>query len=311
MIDQASGFDVRYLWAAGAISGVLLLAAWSAVARPRAFFGIAWLVVTGVPAWLLVPPSSSLFAERYLYLPSIGLAMTLPALVTDVVRRWLPARSRRGRHRTRRRTYRTILLLLSAGLGLTAFLQTRGRATDWGSEQTILDRSLERDSRNVAIAVNRGFLLRTSGHPAEALALYQQTITAVDTGTPFYRTEHDRTAWTRLLFEAGTLAAEAGRTDEAESDFRRAVESDPTHEGACASLGALLGNEGRFEEAVEVLAPGVAANPGSTLLRNNLAQALMLVGRTVEAREQLRAVLTIDPNDATARARLEQLGDAH
>ena len=299
VVDLPSGFDIRYLWAGGALVGILSLTIWAARARPRALFGLGWIVVTGAPTWLFIPASSPVFAERYLYLPAIGLALVLPVLATDVSRRWLPTVGRT----------RIAVLALGAGLGLAALLLTRARTSDWASEETILDRALTRDPRNLALAVNRGFLLRTSGRTPEARQLYERTIRAVETGAPFYWTEHGRTAWTRILFEAGTMALEAGREDEGERDFRRALETDPTHEATLASLGALLGNRGRLAEAVELLGPGVHANPGSILLRGNLAKALLLLGRAKEAGQQYRAILALDPDNAEARGRLEQLGE--
>ena len=309
LVNRPEGLDVRYLWAAG---GTVTFCAMSWIAwrrRSPARFGLLWAAVSFVPAWLLVPASSPLLAERYLYLPSIGLAIAVPALMSGALgwgrggAPWNVARSDARGGRALRASAIVVAILLC----LSALAVTRMRANEWKSEETLLEASLARDARNVAIAVNRGFLLRSEGRPDQALSLYRRTISAIDQGRPFYQTDHGRIAWTRLLFEAGTLELESGAREDAEADWRRALEVDPLHEQTLISYSALLGSEARFDELVGLLDPAVSALPESIPLRRNLALGLRLSGKDRAAVEQYRALLRLDPNDSSAREALERL----
>lgn len=310
ILDRPAGLDSNLLWAGAAALG-LALAFRVAARRPRAFFGLGWFGATALPAWILVPPSSPVFAERYLYLPCVGLAMAIPALLGNG--RGLPGLwpgtaeggSRRSLEHRGARAFRAAGWTAATAVLLAAFLHTRSRSSDWGAEERLLNRSLQRDARNLPVAVNRGFLLRASGRSAEALQVYERTVTAIDEGRSFYWTEHDSISWVRLLFESGNLASDAGRPAEAEVYLRRALAVDPAHAGALGSLSAVLGNSGRLDEVVALLQPAIAADPGSVLLRANLALALELLGRKDEARAQYGAILALEPGHPVARAKLD------
>lgn len=107
---------------------------------------------------------------------------------------------------------------------------------------------------------------------------------------------------------------EAVNPAEAERAYRQALELDPDLSDAVLNLGVLLGETGRFDEAIALYRRAVKRLPDDPLLHFNLAVMLEDAGRIAEALAAYDACLALDPKIADAHfnaARLhEQLGHA-
>ena len=84
----------------------------------------------------------------------------------------------------------------------------------------------------------------------------------------------------------------AGRTHEAVVGARNAVELDPGHDRARATLGWAYFLSGRQEEGLTELERAVSLAPNSTLWQGQLGQAYAMAGQTAKAREVLRQLET-------------------
>lgn len=93
----------------------------------------------------------------------------------------------------------------------------------------------------------------------------------------------------------GTALREAGRTDEAEAHYRRALEISPEYAAAHSNLGALLRVGGRLHEATAHYGEALRLQPDHPTARYNLANALLAEGRAADAAEQFRHALAQDP----------------
>jgi len=83
--------------------------------------------------------------------------------------------------------------------------------------------------------------------------------------------------------------AQQGRVEEGLADMRRARGLEPMTLLLSSNYALILFNARRYDEAIELLAPIVAANPGFDTGRSVLARALAATGRLGEALEQLQA----------------------
>lgn len=92
----------------------------------------------------------------------------------------------------------------------------------------------------------------------------------------------------------------AGKPDSAIEAYRGALSLDPLFRPAAANLGRLLVARDRPRDAVTLLEPAVAAAPYDLALAVNYANALMGIGRVVEAEQRLRAVIGADGTPAQA-----------
>jgi tetratricopeptide (TPR) repeat protein len=104
----------------------------------------------------------------------------------------------------------------------------------------------------------------------------------------------------KKLYESGTKAAAAGRTEEAVSYFRRALEIAPDYLFALNDLGAKLLELDRLDESVQVLRKAVAVSPRSYSPRMNLSLALLFSKKPAEAQTEIAAALAERPDEANA-----------
>jgi len=110
-----------------------------------------------------------------------------------------------------------------------------------------------------------------------------------------------------LAYDAGVVAAMAGRTGAAIAEFGRALDLDPAHRGARENLAGMLAAAGRFEESVAQYRSALASAPGDADLHVLCARALLGAGRGPEARAELARALELAPGHPQARALLDAL----
>ena len=104
----------------------------------------------------------------------------------------------------------------------------------------------------------------------------------------------------------GALLGRRGAVGEAEFHYRRAVELNPQFGTARINLGALLANQGRFDKAIPHMREAARLEHGSLEPQISLARALLLNGQPEEAITWLRRAVAGWPQDAQARALLEE-----
>lgn len=131
---------------------------------------------------------------------------------------------------------------------------------------------------------------------------------------------NETTLWSDVLRRApgnalalnnlGLEFRKAGRFDESESAFRRAILAEPWRANAYLNLGSLLGARGRTADAVAVLDSAAAAAPREWRVFNSLGSANWLAGdTTAAARAYLRAI-ALAPGEPTPRAALAQMRES-
>ena len=105
----------------------------------------------------------------------------------------------------------------------------------------------------------------------------------------------------------GVMALEAGRADEAISEYQAALTIQPAFPEARSNLGVALLQAGRAEEAVDQLREAVRLSPAAFKANYNLATALTQLGRLAEARPRFEAALRTKPDDAATHNNLGNL----
>lgn len=97
------------------------------------------------------------------------------------------------------------------------------------------------------------------------------------------------------FFARAYAAHRDGRLVDAERDYRAAIEADPVHTDALHLLGVLRHQQGRHEEAADLVSRAVALRPDDAALQLNLGNALKALGRLDGAIERFRNALTLAP----------------
>jgi tetratricopeptide (TPR) repeat protein len=297
------------LGAIALVGSALLLLAISALSfrlarrAPYVLVGWLWFLVAIAPTLGLVQVGVQGMADRYTYLPLIGVFLAVvwgaadlaglgaaPATGRGVERTPAPGgRAERGPLPELRR-----LLLGAAGVAVVIALGIAARAQTryWSDSITLFRRSVAVTSPNKFALLNLGRALFTAGQAPEAAARFEQAL-SIDPG------------YTDARLNLAAALTDMGRLDEAATHCERALEGNPLSVAALINLGRVRLEQNRLGEAEQALARAVALAPGDLLARNNLGACLARQGRLEEAVREFTEVLRIDPFREGARENLD------
>jgi tetratricopeptide (TPR) repeat protein len=263
------------VWQAAGALVFLAAVTWAAVrfrrTQPALLVGWLWYLGMLVPTIGLVQIGDHARADRYTYLPQIGLGMALA---------WMPA------WRKRRLALAATMFWLP-GLACLAWLQ----ADCWRNSETLWRSALQRTSENYAAENNLGVALVDLHRPAEAIEHYRKAIAI----RPDYLNADSNLRG--ALFNAG-------RIDEALRDCREHLPLTCPDAEVHFSFGVALQQRGRLEEAVVCYRRALEIKPDSVKVHNNLAAAYAQYGRLPAAIAEWDKTLQIDPGHASARLNL-------
>ncbi len=298
----------------GIIASITALALIRARRRPYLAAGWLWYLGTLFPVAGLVIIGPHSVADRYSYIPSIGIAVMLAFGLADLARRLSP---------------RPFLVFAGAAAVLAAFSAASARQLPyWKNSVSLYTRTLAVTRDNWVIATDLGSALMDRGDYAGALARFRQAAAI-------------RPDVAEARENEGRALLALSRPREALKSFEAALSLDPRRSGVYISLGLAweaLGDRARsfacFRQAV-VLAPGSAVahheygvaladsgrpadaereyrealrlKPRFPEARVNLGIALAAQGRLQESLAEFREALAEDPQNADARAAIAQL----
>jgi tetratricopeptide (TPR) repeat protein len=281
--NAATGWqDPRFL--AGA--AILLAGAVAALAglprRRLLTFGLLWAAITTAPYLLVRWPKLNVFAERYLYLPSVGIYAAVAAV--------LPAAGK-----TLQRDRAARLAGAAVAVVVLAFLVTDVRRTgDWHDEITLYTKTLRRSERAELIRNNLAIRLLHEGRAAEGLPL-QLELLRLDPDFP--------SGWHNL----GLIYLALDRNEDARAAFEQARAREPLNPATLLNLGYSYDATGRREDAVATYFRLTRVDPSSVKAWYNLAVIALEVGRPGNARRALGEVLAREPDDEAAAKLLARL----
>jgi hypothetical protein len=262
--------------------------------RRTPYFLVGWLWYLGVlvPMLGLVQVGTFSHADRFTYLPQIGLLIVFAWGVSGLIRKWrMPA-----------------LLPVLGAVGILAFCSalTIRQIHFWADSETLFrhalavthDNGLAESSLGSALLEKRRHGIIVPGVPSdaarqEAISHYRAAVRLL----PDHADTH---------LDLGIALALAGTPDhdEAIEELSIAIRTMPFFEPAQLRLGLLLVEKGDLADAIDHLEAAVRLAPNDLVARNNLGACLRHAGRLPEAIEQYRAALAIDPHYADAHNNL-------
>ncbi|MDH3498149.1 MAG: tetratricopeptide repeat protein [Gemmatimonadota bacterium] len=170
----------------------------------------------------------------------------------------------------------------------------------------LLDEALRTNPRYVEALVHRGVILGELGRTEEAEAAFEDARQVTVRGQDGLTAHHaGKLANHHALL--GEAYAEAGAVDEALTQYRRALELGPAFHDLRLRLGKLLLEAGRSLEAREELSAVLAARPHSVDAQANYGLACYLAGDAASARETWETMAQHHPGDPRAQVYLALL----
>ena len=242
------------------------------LSRNRPYLLVGWLWYLGmlVPVIGLVQIARHAYADRYTYLPLIGVFILLVWGGGELFPFW----------RQRRRVFGVAAVVVVGAVMVGAAKQT----AYWRNSESLWTHALACTTGNYIAHNNLGLILMAQGNTAEALDHYQRAIEI----NPSFAEAHQN---------LGVVLAQEGQSAEAIRHFKKAIELQPDCADAYNSIGNVLANQGRLTEAITNYETAVNINRDFAAAHYNLGNALALQGKYAEAIAQFQAALQLKPDD--------------
>ncbi len=299
-------------WAAGASAcAIAALTGWFFAQRrnrPYLIVGWLWYLGTLVPVIGLVQVGLQQRADRYTYVPLVGVFIALCWVVPSILPTGL-----------RRRVISPLaVILLFVVLSIVAWRQTgfwKNRVTLW--EHTVAvtqDNAMAQSNLAVALAQENRHAIAIE-HFREALRIDPgRSATHFDLGQSLLYLGRAEEAIEHIEkglavnpdfppahYNMGTALMHLGRADEALRQYQLAMQTDPNYVDARIGIGNVRYFQKRYDEAIREYDAALMINPKSIHAHNNLGNALVKLQKYAAAREHYQAALRIDPNFTPAR----------
>jgi tetratricopeptide (TPR) repeat protein len=270
-----------------AIAAVTVLVLRALPRWPYLAVGWLWYLATLVPVIGLVQAGAQARADRFTYIPMIGLSIAVVWGVSEALEAWPRIR------------LALATVVCAACLALT-WLQVGY----WRDSISLYQHAIDATTDNYVAHFNLASVLEARGNSAEAVAQLRETVRI----RPYFATAHA---------ELGQLLAGQGQPEEALGELQAAVRLKPDSADAHFRLGSVLGTLGRAGDAAAEFSQTIRLQPENADAHYNLGIALAQANYLPEAVRELSATVRLRPEDVDARfnlgialARLGRLDEA-
>jgi hypothetical protein len=257
-------------------ASALAISAWRR--RPYLMTGWFWYLGTLVPVIGFVQVGVQAHADRYMYIPMVGLSVILAWGAADVVAKWP-------------RTKRPLLSL--AGVSLVACMALAAAQTaHWENTETLYQQAIDVTQNNFVAEFNLGTWLGKNQRPFEAIP----HLAAASRIQPNHALAQNN---------LGSALVGIGDCPEAEPHFERALSLKPDYPGVHASIGSCEMKREHFAEAIAQFEAEVRVTPDSPFSHFDLGVALSMIPERASAGiKQYEDTLRVSPEDWTAHVSL-------
>lgn len=258
----------------------------------RVFFSLTWVfitltVVSGIPV-VLAP---ALMAERYLYIPSVGIAMFSGIVSFLIVERMGNAQLfRRLSISFPVRSGNFYVMVWMPILAVLAALNFQRNFT-WENNQVFTTRWVQDAPGDSGGHINLGAIHERQGRHDEAAREYRKALSL-------------RPNSLEAHINLGIVYDKTGRVNEAEREYEAALQLDPNFPELYYNLGMLYLRQDRFADAEKAFLRVITLNPGSADAHNNLGLIYSAKGQTSKSVEHLEEAIRLNPDNELYRKNL-------
>ena len=277
---------------------------------PFLLMGWLWFGGTLTPVIGLVQAGGQSMADRYTYMPSVGVLIMVIWGVNELTRRW-PLR----------------VVALAAGLiaVILCLTLTRQQLGYWRDSETLFRHAIAVTENNYIALANLGIALDEKGQTDEAIRQYQEVLrlkpddadTHNNLGTDLdmkSQTDEAIRQYREALrlnpeqadahFNLGNALYKQGQFDEATRQFQEVIRLKPENADARFNLGNAFYKQGRFDEAILQYQEALRLKPSDPKIHNNLGDIFFKQGRIEEAISQFQETLRLKPDFSQAQNNL-------
>ena len=275
--------EIPWVQVAGAMM-VLAVISWLIwrARRQRPYLVTGWLWYLGmlVPAVGLVQVGFQARADRYTYLPLIGVFIAAVFGLGDLAKKL----------RLKPMVMISVAVIVLAG----CLFATARQLQYWRDSETLFEHALAVTKDNPIAQNDLGNALSEAGRPQEAMEHFREAVRL----KPRYAMAHNN---------LGGVLAQTGHLQEAIEHFQEALRLKPNNADSAMThnnLGHALAQTGQLQEAMEHFQEALRLKPDYATAHNNLGNALLQTGQSQEAIKHYQEALRLKPDDTTAHYNL-------
>lgn len=279
--------------------------------QPWLLTGWFWFLGTLVPVIGLVQVGGQAMADRFTYIPCLGVLVMVIWGAHEIAARW--------------RWQPAVLTVAAAAAVVPCVALTRRQIGYWRDSETLCRRALAVTTHNQVAHFCLGVALEKNGQPDEAIRQYQAALAA----DPTYAPAHTNLGFAlgneghfdeatsqlqealrlgadpaRVHFGLGLIFGREGRIDDATHEFQQAVALRSDWPDAHFNLGIALEHAGQLPEAIVELQQAADLETDSAKFHFELGNALAATGRLDEAIGQFQKSLELQPDSVECRVDL-------
>jgi len=284
-------------------------------ARQKRYLAVGWLWYAGtlVPVIGLIQVGGQAMADRYAYLPAIGILIMVAWAGAEVTAVW-PSR-------------KTVLKILSVVALVALLICTRIQLRYWQNGFAVCQRAVAVTKNNFAMHTRYGAFLSEKGQVEEAIKHFKKAVEIqpdyapayaslahayhkqgrLDDAVKYYSAAIELAPNTvEIHYGLGVALFSRGQPGDAIAQFQKVLQLDPDNCTAYNSLGAaMLKAKSDLELTAQQFRKAVELKPDYLSAHLNLATVLVLQNKFDDAIAQCRQALAIYPDDPRARQALQ------
>jgi tetratricopeptide (TPR) repeat protein len=268
---------VPAIFAALAIAAVTAFAIRYRDRFPYLTVGWLWYLVMLLPVIGIVQVGAQARADRYTYLPMLGLSVALVWGAADLLSR-----------------YRRVQAPVAAAVCLACAILTFRQVSYWHDSVTLYQHAIAATTGNYVAHYNLAVLYDGRGQLDDAAAQYRETVRA----RPLFAPAH---------LALGQILAKQSRPADAAPVFAAYLRLQPDNPDAHYNYALALAQSNNIPDAAREFRATLALRPADIESRFNLAIALSTMGQREEAVSQMKEVLKLRPDFAPAVQELASL----
>jgi tetratricopeptide (TPR) repeat protein len=244
--------------------------------RPYLLIGLLWFLGTLTPVIGLVKVGSQSMADRYTYLPAIGIFVMVVWAASNLANHW-KAR---------------VITVAGAIAGLVALTSVaQAQVMFWQNTETLFRHALAVTGKNFIAFNSLGFYFSDFGEFNEAKRMFKDSLA---------ENPASAAAWNKL----GSVLMNQGHYEEAVEDCKKALQINPRMAEALGTLGLIYIKEGKTNEALLSYSKAIEFRPDYAPAHYNIANVLAHQGQLDLAADHYQASLATDPRSGDAHNNL-------
>lgn len=240
--------------------------------------GWLWYLGTLVPVIGLVQVGVQSMADRYTYIPLIGLFIIIVWGFTEILSKW---------------SYKNLVFIpIATTVILMLAILTWFQVRYWSNSISLFEHAIKVTENNYVAHNNLGFALKEEGRVAEAVKHYLEAVRI----KPNFEMAH---------LNIGVVLAGRGDYEGAIKKFNEALRIKPDYTEAHLNLGYTMLKQGRMGDALRHYSEALLLDPYSATAYNGLGAAMVSIGKNQKAINLFQKALQLEPGYEDAKNNLK------